>query len=166
MSVKGIATLARQAIAAARRKRKTLATAESCTGGMVAVALTDVAGASGVFLGGFVTYSNAFKKRFLGTPAGMLNRYGAVSEETARAMARGAQKKSKASVSVAVTGIAGPGGGSKEKPVGLVHFAVAERQGRKVSIRHEKQIFPNRGRAAVRRAATRHALTMLVQAIR
>ena len=107
-----------------------VATAESCTGGLVAGALTEIAGSSDVVDRGFVTYSNAAKEAMLGVPAATLKRYGAVSAETAAAMAAGALKNSLADVTVAITGIAGPGGGSKQKPVGLVHFAAASRGGR------------------------------------
>lgn len=103
----------------------TLASAESCTGGLVGARLTDVAGSSGVYAGGVVTYSNALKEKLLGVPAGVLAEHGAVSAETAQAMARGARERLGADVGVAVTGVAGPGGGTPEKPVGLV-FVSAE----------------------------------------
>ena len=106
-----------------------VATAESCTGGLVAAALTEIAGSSDVVDCGFVTYSNAAKQALLGVPAKTLDRHGAVSAETAIAMAVGALKHSQADLPVAITGIAGPGGGSKQKPVGLVHFAAASRDG-------------------------------------
>ncbi len=102
-----------------------IATAESCTGGLVAAALTSVAGSSDVFERGFVTYSNEAKAQMLGVDPAMIRRHGAVSREVAIAMAHGALRTSRAHLSVAVTGIAGPGGGSPEKPVGLVHFAAA-----------------------------------------
>src|SRR5580658_4115066 len=104
-----------------------VATAESCTGGLVAAALTEIAGSSDVLDCGFVTYSNEAKHAMLGVPAATLKRYGAVSAETAAAMAKGALKHSLADIAVAITGIAGPRGGSKQKPVGLVHFAGASR---------------------------------------
>jgi nicotinamide-nucleotide amidase len=103
----------------------TLAAAESCTGGLVSAALTDIAGSSDVFLGGAVTYSNAAKEALLGVPGDVIASHGAVSEETARAMAAGARAAFSSDVAVSVTGIAGPGGGSEAKPVGLVHIAVA-----------------------------------------
>lgn len=112
-----------------RKKALRLATAESCTGGLIAAALTAIPGSSDVLDCGFVTYSNEAKRRLLGVPAETLNAHGAVSEETARAMAQGALVGSQADLSVAVTGIAGPGGGSPGKPVGLVHFAAASRDG-------------------------------------
>ena len=112
-------------LALCRARGLTLATAESCTGGMVAERLTAVSGASDVFVGAVVAYANAVKERELGVPADVLAAHGAVSEEAARAMARGARERLEADVAVAVTGIAGPDGGTPEKPVGLVHLAVA-----------------------------------------
>jgi nicotinamide-nucleotide amidase len=106
-----------------------IATAESCTGGLVAAALTEIAGSSDVVDRGFVTYSNEAKQTMLDVPAATLKRHGAVSAETAAAMAAGALKNSFADAAVAITGIAGPGGGSKQKPVGLVYFAAASRDG-------------------------------------
>ena len=106
-----------------------IATAESCTGGLVAAALTEIAGSSDVVDCGFVTYSNEAKQSLVGVPAATSKQHGAVSEETAAAMAAGALKNSRADFSVAITGIAGPGGGSKKKPVGLVYFAAASRGG-------------------------------------
>jgi len=110
-----------------------LATAESCTGGLIARRITDVSGASGYFEGGFVTYSNRAKTLLIGVPAGLIERHGAVSAETATAMARGAMNKLKADVAVAVTGIAGPTGGTPDKPVGTVFIAVATKA--KTSVR-------------------------------
>ncbi len=136
-----------------------VATAESCTGGMIAAALTDVAGSSAVFERGFVTYSNAAKAELLGVPEASLAEHGAVSEQTARAMAEGALAHSRADVAVAVTGIAGPDGGSPDKPVGLVHFAAA-RTGRKT--RHLARVFPG-DRAAVRAATRETALALLAE---
>lgn len=114
-------------VTAFTRRRLMIATAESCTGGMIAAFLTDIPGSSAVFERGFVTYSNAAKSEMIAVPAILIERHGAVSEAVARAMAEGALIASKAAVAVAVTGIAGPGGGSEEKPVGLVHLAVASR---------------------------------------
>jgi nicotinamide-nucleotide amidase len=110
-----------------RDERLTLATAESCTGGMVATAITDISGSSGWFERGFVTYSNQAKHEMIGVPNEMLDKHGAVSEPVARAMAEGALRNSRAQVSLAITGIAGPGGGTKEKPVGMVVFAWSNR---------------------------------------
>jgi nicotinamide-nucleotide amidase len=134
-------------------RKQMLATAESCTGGWVAQAITAIAGSSDWFERGFVTYSNEAKQEMLGVRADTLQRHGAVSEQTAREMAQGALARSKASVSVAVTGIAGPGGGSAEKPVGMVCFAWASRQ----SARTETLHFSG-DRAAVRRQSVIHAL--------
>src|SRR5262245_48999066 len=109
-----------------RRRGLMLASAESCTGGLVAALLTEIAGSSDVVERGFVTYSNAAKHELLGVPQAMLATHGAVSDPVARAMADGALANSKADAAVAITGVAGPGGGSLEKPVGLVHFARSE----------------------------------------
>ena len=134
-------------------KGQTLATAESCTGGWVAQAVTSVAGCSDWFERGYVTYSNAAKREALGVPKATLLRYGAVSEQTARAMAQGALRKSRARIALAITGIAGPGGGQPGKPVGTVCFAWA--QGRRT--RSETKRFKG-GRARVRRQSVIHAL--------
>ena len=147
---------------AGRKAGMKLATAESCTGGMVAAALTDVAGSSDVVERGFVTYSNAAKQELLGVPADLIARVGAVSDEVARAMAEGALARAPADLAVAVTGIAGPGGATPSKPVGLVHFAVA-RRGRPT--RHERQVFAG-DRAAIRQAAVARALDLLLDAAR
>ena len=141
-----------------RARGLTVATAESCTGGLVAGALTEIAGSSDVVDRGFVTYSNAAKQAMLGVPAAILERHGAVSRETAEAMARGALAHAPADLAVAITGIAGPGGGSAEKPVGLVHFAAAARDGRldppgKAVRRHRTR----RGAAALGGRGARHA---------
>jgi nicotinamide-nucleotide amidase len=135
-----------------------VATAESCTGGLVAAALTEIAGSSDVVDRGFVTYSNAAKQALLGVPAGTLKRYGAVSAQTAKAMAAGALKKSQADLTVSITGIAGPGGGSKRKPVGLVHFAAASRDGRRVA---RKRLYGKIGRSRVRLRSVAQALMLL-----
>lgn len=135
-----------------------LATAESCTGGGVAAAITDLAGSSAWFERGFVTYSNAAKEELLGVPATTLERHGAVSEATARAMAQGTLARSPADWSVAITGIAGPGGGSPDKPVGLVCFAWARKEG---GCEAETRHFAG-DRAAVRRQSVAHALAGLL----
>jgi nicotinamide-nucleotide amidase len=135
-----------------------LATAESCTGGLVAGALTEIAGSSDVVDRGFVTYSNEAKQTVLGVPAATLKRHGAVSAETAAAMAKGALKHSLADVTVAVTGIAGPAGGSKQKPVGLVYFAAASRNGRRAA---RVKRYGNIGRSQVRQRSVAEALRML-----
>ncbi len=143
---------------ACRARGLKVATAESCTGGLVAGALTDIAGSSDVFDRGFVTYSNEAKQQMLGVPAGMLQEQGAVSRQTAEAMARGALGHAKADIVVAITGIAGPGGGSADKPVGLVHFAVASRGGK---LTHAEKRYGDIGRAEVRHKSVLQALMML-----
>ncbi|RAU22663.1 damage-inducible protein CinA [Paramagnetospirillum kuznetsovii] len=135
-----------------------IATAESCTGGMVAAALTAIPGSSDVVDRGFVTYSNQAKHEMLGVPESLIACHGAVSEEVARAMAEGALSHSRAHAAVAITGIAGPGGGAKDKPVGLVHFAVAHKDS---PTRHACRIFAG-DREDVRMAATLMALTLLL----
>ena len=147
----------------------TIATAESCTGGLVAAYLTHIAGASDIVERGFVTYSNDSKTELLGVDAQIIAEHGAVSRQTALAMAAGALWRSKASVTVAVTGIAGPGGGSGDKPVGLVHFAIARRvsvsreQLDFKALHHEEQ-YGDIGRAEVREASVATAFRMLRQA--
>jgi nicotinamide-nucleotide amidase len=138
-----------------------LVTAESCTGGGLAWLLTSIPGSSAWFERGFITYSNDSKQELLGIPADLLLRHGAVSEQTAAAMASGAIAKSHAAVSVAITGIAGPDGGTPEKPVGLVHFAVAVRDG---ETQYRFRRFGDLGRSAVRLAAVGEALAMLNRA--
>lgn len=145
----------------ARAKGAMIATAESCTGGMIAAALTDIAGSSDVFERGFVTYSNAAKTQMLGVPKELIDIHGAVSEQVAIAMADGALERSAANVSVSVTGIAGPGG-SDHKPEGRVCFAFAVKGG---STRVETIEFGALGRAQVRQATVEHALLGLKQAL-
>ena len=152
---------AEDVIRALRAKGWTMATAESCTGGMVAAAITDIAGSSQVFDRGFVTYSNAAKSDMLGVPAALIFQHGAVSEAVARAMAAGALKQSAAAVAVAITGVAGPGGGSLEKPVGLVQFACATKQ----KTVHLEMRYGDVGRAAVRKAAVLQALQLVFDAL-
>jgi nicotinamide-nucleotide amidase len=142
-----------------KAKKLTVATAESCTGGLVVGALTDIAGSSAVVERGFVTYTNEAKEQMLGVPAAVLCAHGAVSRETAEAMARGALAHSPADLAVAITGIAGPGGGSADKPVGLVHFAAAARDSRVV---HHERRFGDVGRSEVRRLSVLQALAMLI----
>lgn len=136
-----------------------VATAESCTGGMVAARITDLPGSSAALDRGFVTYSNEAKIEMIGVPAETIAAHGAVSRETAQAMALGALAHSHAAVSVAITGIAGPGGGSADKPVGLVWFAAADAAG--VFDCHER-LWQDRSREAIREAATEEALGMLL----
>src|SRR6266852_4593027 len=141
-----------------RRKKLKIAAAESCTGGLLAATLTEVAGSSDVFERGFVTYSNDAKQVMLGVPPGTLEIYGAVSRETAQAMATGALAHAPVDLAVSVTGIAGPQGAAAGKPVGLVHFAAASRGGQLV---HNERKYGDIGRAQVRRASVEQALAML-----
>ena len=138
-----------------------MATAESCTGGMIAAACTDMAGSSNWFERGFVSYSNAAKTELLGVDAGLIEKHGAVSEKVARAMVQGAIQHSRAQVAVAVTGVAGPGGGSAAKPVGTVWFGWATPGG----VVSEAQRFEG-DRAAVRQSTVGHALGRLLQLLR
>jgi nicotinamide-nucleotide amidase len=137
---------------------ETVTTAESCTGGLVAATLTAIPGSSDVFERGFVTYSNTAKSEMLGVPFWLIERHGAVSEDVARAMAGGALTHSPASLAVAVTGIAGPEGGTTEKPVGLVYFAAGRRDG---AIGSESVLFGDLGRAEIRRRSVERALSLL-----
>ncbi len=152
----------RHLLALCRLKTIKIATAESCTGGLIAAALTAVAGSSDVFERGFVTYSNEAKSDLLGVAPGMIVANGAVSAEVAAAMAQGAVRNSNAQVSVAVTGVAGPGGGSEEKPVGLVHLATCTADGALVN---EVQNFGNIGRETIRLKTVEAALAMLRNAV-
>lgn len=144
-------------LAACRARGIRLATAESCTGGLIAAALTAIAGSSDVMDRGFVPYSNEAKTEMTGVPPSLIQTHGAVSEPVARAMAEGALARSRASIAVAVTGIMGPGGGSAEKPVGLVCFGLARMGEAAVSERHVL----SGGRAGLRAAAAAHALAMI-----
>jgi nicotinamide-nucleotide amidase len=150
--------LAAAIVAACTRDGLLLATAESCTGGLIAGAITEVAGSSAVLDRGFVTYSNEAKTGMLGVAPDLIGRVGAVSREVAVAMAEGALHASRADIAVAVTGIAGPGGGSAEKPVGLVHFAVAVRGAPTI---HAERRFGDIGRSAVRLATVQAALELI-----
>lgn len=145
----------------ARAKGLHIATAESCTGGLIAATLTEIAGSSDVFECGFVTYSNRAKEELLGVPHDVLEVHGAVSRETAQAMAVGTLRHSCAEVSVAVTGIAGPGGGTEEKPVGLVHIAAARGE----NIQHKEYRFDDSGRYAVRLETVKAALQLLKETL-
>jgi nicotinamide-nucleotide amidase len=158
MSGESLRRRARHVLDLCRARGLRIATAESCTGGLVAAALTEIAGSSDVVDCGFVTYSNEAKQKMLGVPARVLKRYGAVSAETAAAMAKGALKNSPGDLAVAITGIAGPGGGSKQKPVGLVYFAAASRDGRRLA---RARRFGKIGRARVRLRSVGQALDML-----
>jgi nicotinamide-nucleotide amidase len=152
------ATLVEQLARELRARGLMMATAESCTGGLIAGACTDLSGSSDWFERGFVTYSNAAKHALLGVPALLIEQHGAVSEPVARAMATGALAHSPAQLAVAVTGVAGPTGGSAEKPVGTVWFGWATPQG--VFTEHRRF---DGDRAAVRQATVRHALAGLLQ---
>jgi nicotinamide-nucleotide amidase len=143
-----------------RARGMRVATAESCTGGLVAAALTAIAGSSDVFECSFVTYSNEAKHKLLGVSVATLRRYGAVSAETAAAMAKGALRQSGADCAVSVTGIAGPNGGSREKPVGLVHFAAVRRNGQMLA---KRCLFGNVGRERVRELSALQALALLTR---
>lgn len=139
-----------------------LATAESCTGGLVAGLLTSIAGSSGMIDRGFVTYSNEAKSEMLDVPMALIEQHGAVSEQVAREMADGALKNSRANVAVSVTGIAGPGGGTDEKPVGLVHFGCARKE---LGTHHVRMTYGDMGRNEVRHAAIGTALAMIRQSV-
>ena len=157
-SDEALTALAAEVLEAARAGGDLIAAAESCTGGLVSAALTSVPGSSDVFDRGFVTYTNTAKSEMLGVPFWLIEKHGAVSEEVARAMAGGALAHSNATMAVAITGIAGPGGGTDDKPVGLVHFA-AER--RDVPTRHQRVEFGELGRDEIRRLSVERALLML-----
>jgi len=156
-----IRALAAEVLVACEARGLMTVTAESCTGGMVAAALTDIPGSSAVVERGFVTYSNEAKVEMLGVPPALIAAHGAVSQPVARAMAEGALTHSRADIAVAVTGIAGPGGGSGEKPEGLVHFASALRGG---PTTHARVEFGALGRDRVRAESVRQALAMLLAA--
>lgn len=157
MLPEALTTAAAALLDACKRQGVTIATAESCTGGLIAGCLTEVAGSSAVVDRGFVTYSNEAKAEMLGVPMPMIRSRGAVSEEVALAMAIGALSKSNAKLSIAVTGVAGPGGGTPEKPVGLVHFGCAMSDRPTL---HERHVFEG-DRSAIRRETVRTALRMM-----
>lgn len=157
-----VAATAAGVLAAARERGWRIATAESCTGGLVAAVLTEIAGSSDVVEGAAVTYSNALKQALLGVPAQVLREHGAVSEATARAMAEGAAVRLDVELAVSITGVAGPGGGTEAKPVGLVWMAVAAHGLPTVSREHR---FGDLGRSAVRMESVRAALQMLGDAL-
>jgi nicotinamide-nucleotide amidase len=150
--------LATNCLQTLRKRRWSVATAESCTGGLVSAALTAIPGSSDVVLGGFVTYSNEMKARQLGVPEATLAAHGAVSEPVALAMAKGALRESGAGIAVAITGVAGPGGGSDEKPVGLVCFAVATAAGAHATTER----FGPLSRDRIRRISVEKALAMVM----
>ncbi|SCW46141.1 nicotinamide-nucleotide amidase [Sphingobium faniae] len=154
--------LAERVITANRRAGRTVAVAESCTGGLVSAALTEIAGSSDVFEAGFITYSNEMKTELLKVSQDVLETFGAVSIATAWAMAQGALIKSHAQVAVAITGVAGPGGGSDQKPVGTVVFARAERGGSPDKVIADMHYFEDNGRGGVRLQAALCALELLL----
>ena len=152
--------LAEEVLSRGRANNIRIATAESCTGGLIGGLLTEIPGSSDVFERGFITYSNHAKSGMIGVPDELLAEWGAVSEPVARRMAEGAIARSRAQAAVAVTGVAGPGGGTAEKPVGLVHIAAA-RGGAETL--HEKHLFGDIGRGAVRMASVEAALLLLLR---
>lgn len=156
-----ILSLARSVAERATARGLTLATAESCTGGLVAAALTAVPGSSAVLEQGAVTYSNAAKTRMLDVPAPLIETHGAVSRPVAESMAAGARSRAGVDIAVSITGIAGPGGGSADKPVGLVHFGIATAGG----VRHRERRFTGADRDTIRLMATREALTLFLDAV-
>jgi nicotinamide-nucleotide amidase len=158
-----ITALAALVLDEARARNLRITTAESCTGGLVAAALTAIAGSSDVFERGFVTYSNRSKEEMLGVPGDLIADLGAVSEPVVRMMAEGALEAANAHVSVAITGVAGPGGGTPMKPVGTVHFATARANG---PILHRVELFADMDRDAVRMASLQTALELLRERLR
>ncbi len=154
--------MARRVIQENREAGLRVAVAESCTGGLVSAALTEIAGCSDVFDGGFVSYSNQFKMDHLGVAEDVLETFGAVSVATAWGMARGVLEETNADVAVAITGVAGPGGGTDRKPVGTVVFARATRDGDPDAVIADMREFGDLGRVAIRRQATLCALELLL----
>ena len=158
-------TTAEKLVKILTEKKMTCATAESCTGGGVGYTITGVSGASAVFWGGVISYDNSVKRDVLGVPEEVLATKGAVSPECAAAMAEGARRLLKTDLAVSLTGIAGPGGGTAEKPVGLVWFGLASGGSRsRATVITEKKVFPG-DREAVRTAAIEHALNLLLNAV-
>ena len=155
-------SLAERVLAASRARKWRLAAAESCTGGLVAAALTAIAGSSDVVERGFVTYSNEAKSELLGVPAETIAMHGAVSAQTAAAMARGVLARAPVDLAVSITGVAGPGGGTAQKPVGLVYLGLATKAG---AARVERHVFPG-DRTAIRHAALLLALELLLEETR
>jgi nicotinamide-nucleotide amidase len=161
MAAKAAPDPGRQIIKLLTEKQQTIVTAESCTGGMIAAALTDIPGASAALYGGYVTYANAAKSRMIHVQARLIRDYGAVSNQVARAMADGARNTARADYAVAVTGIAGPDGGSEKKPVGLVYVAVSSELAT-VVIEHR---FGDLGRDEIRKSSVRAALDLMLQVL-
>lgn len=157
-----LAPLAASVLDALKAANRMVATAESCTGGLICAALTEIAGSSAVVDRGFVTYSNEAKTDMLGVPQDLIETVGAVSREVAIAMAEGALRRSGADLAVSVTGIAGPGGGSTEKPVGTVHFALARKD---APTEHLHRLFADAGRQSIRLATVQTSLISILNAI-
>ncbi|MDF1735393.1 MAG: CinA family protein [Minwuia sp.] len=160
MMTQRLVTDAAELLQQMRERKFLLATAESCTGGMIAGTLTEIAGSSDVVDRGFVTYSNEAKQDMLGIPLALLKEHGAVSEPVAIAMAEGALRNSRADIAVSVTGVAGPGGGTDTKPVGLVHIACARRGEATV---HQRHVFADRGRSWIRQETVAQAFRMVAR---
>ena len=156
-----VTTLAQALISTLTRQNKSIVTAESCTGGLIAGALTAISGSSEVVFGGFVTYANAAKTRMIAVPEDVLTAHGAVSAETARAMASGALAKADADVAIAVTGIAGPTGGTPQKPVGLVFVGCATPE----EVRHVELRLGDLGRDGIREATVVAALKIVLEVV-
>lgn len=158
-----ILDLAKEVVSLCNQKKIMLSAAESCTGGLVVGALTEIPGASKCLMVSFVTYSNYMKTKFLGVAEETMDGKGAVSEETAREMASGALKAATSDIAVAITGIAGPKGGSPEKPVGTVHFSSARRVEGRIETHHERHYIKKTDRAGIRVEAVKIALLLLLQ---
>lgn len=156
-----ITRLADEIVELLRQRGQSLATAESCTGGLIAGAITAIPGSSQMFFGGYVTYANEAKVRMLGVGTATLDRHGAVSEQTVREMAEGARTAAGTDWAISVSGVAGPGGGSQEKPVGLVYFGLARAEG----TTHRRVEFGDVGRSRVRQKAVGTALSMVLAAL-
>lgn len=156
---KAVAEKAKAAIEALKASKLTVATAESCSGGLVAGALTSISGSSEVVYGGFITYANTAKSTMIGVPARLIRDYGAVSAQVARAMADGARSKGRVDLAIAVTGVAGPTGGTDKKPVGLVYIACATHEGTRVIERR----FGDTGRDGIREGSVLAALDLIVE---
>lgn len=157
--------LAQRVIETLAAQEMTIVTAESCTGGLIAGALTSVSGSSAAVYGGFVTYANEAKMAMIDVPLSIISTHGAVSDEVAWFMAVGAREASRADVGVAVTGVAGPGGGSEDKPVGLVHIAVAIVGETGFDVTHQKMLFGDIGRENVRLATVDAALELVLKTV-
>jgi len=153
--------LAAKTVQALEENNMSICTAESCTGGLIVSALTSVAGSSAVVYGGFITYANEAKTAMVKVPSPLIDSHGAVSQDVAIAMAQGALAQSGSDISIAVTGIAGPGGGTAEKPVGLVHFACATKE----KTQHQEMKFGDLGREAIRMATVEKALEMILKTV-